>query len=652
MKIHKLPIIFLSIFFLLPLISKSNSESKNYEINPWKQWLDEVDPIMSSQERSVARLLQTLEERKRFQDLFWKARNPNPHNPENTYKIEYYRRLDYARKNLDGVNSDRGQIYILLGKPFRIESYTGEKNLVDCEMWEYRTEGQHGLFPFMNFIFYKPRDMGNYQLYQPGIHSPTELLSPYIASNISDKNQAFQQVKMNSAELAQASLSIVAGEGETAMDISLNSSNLALSKVYSLPEREAEVGYVRTFTSPTGSVEVAHTTNEVHGYGYISITRDNNITFLNYAVMPETLGFKYVADKSYAADIVVDINIEDVSGKLVYQNERKIELKVDPEKKQEIDQRKIVFMNFAPIIQGDFDVTVMYINKSTEEFFTYKEKVSISADKPTATVGFMLKPMNIKNFMPFASDDMLVIIDPRCTFSQKENLEGIISTDLSPEIFLENSTNKEQKIKIEPLVKLGNVYKFSKPLTDIKDDSYQLLIILKSPGTLTEQVYTLNRKIHILPFYMTIERPVTMAKPDPPSMTNINNYIFIQGQQYLNIGNLDRAIEVFNTIPSQYWNGTSIPVIARAYYLKKDYSRALELLERIEVPKVYANVTILANSAIQLKMFDKAVQYLEKLRKYGDTVEVNHLLAAAYLSLGKQEKAKEYYEHAKELIKK
>jgi len=650
MKTPKFAAIVLCILFLMP--APPDTAAKTKEINPWQQWLDEVDPIMSPQERSVARILQTLEERKRFQDLFWKARNPNPHDPENKYKIEYYRRLDYAKKKLDGVNSDRGRIYIILGKPFRTESYSGEKNLVDCEMWEYRTEGQHGLFPFMNFIFYKPNDMGDYQLYQPGIHTPRELLSPYLSNNTWNPNQAYHQVKLSSGELAQASLSIVAGEGAPGMDMSLSSSSFALNKVYTLPEREAEVGYIRTFTSPTGKVEVTHSTDDVRGYGYLAVTRDKNMMFLNYAMMPETLNMKFAAQNVYAADIVVDINIEDETGKLIYQNERKVELKVNPEKKLEIDKRKIVFMNFAPIIEGDFNVTVMLINKSTEEFFTYKEKISISADKPQAAVGFMLKPMAAKNFMPFAADDLLVIVDPRCTFTQKENLEGIVCASQPPEIFLENVTNKAQRIKIEPLVKVGDLYKFSKPLADVKDDNYRLILTVTSPGSATAQDYPAARKIHVLPFYMTMERPVTMAKPEPLSAANNNNYLFIQGQQYLNAGNADRAIDVFNKIPPENWNGVSIPVIARAYYLKKEYARVVELLERVTVPKVYATVIMLANSAIELKMYAKAVQYLEKLRGYGDTVEVNHLLGASYLSLGQQEKAKQYYQHAKELLKK
>ncbi|MCX6579267.1 MAG: GWxTD domain-containing protein [Candidatus Aminicenantes bacterium] len=652
MKTPKFAAVVLCILFLLP--APPGSAAKTKEINPWQQWLDEVDPIMSSQERPVARMMQTLEERKRFQDLFWKARNPNPHDPENKYKIEFYRRLDYAKKKLDGVNSDRGRIYIILGKPFRTESYSGEKNLVDCEMWEYRTEGQHGLFPFMNFIFYKPNDMGDYQLYQPGIHTPRELLSPYLSNNTWNPTQAYHQVKLSSGELAQASLSIVAGEGAPGMDMSLSSSSFALNKVYTLPEREAEVGYIRTFTSPTGKVEVTHSTDDVRGYGYLAVTRNKNMLFLNYAMMPETLNMKFAGQDTYTADIVVDINIEDDTGKLIYQNERKVELKVNPGKKLEIDKRKIVFMNFAPIIEGDFNVTVMLINKSTQEFFTYKEKISIAADKPQAAVGFMLKPLEMKDFMPFAAEDLLLIVDPRCTFTQKENLEGIVCASASqpPEIFLESITNKEQRIKIEPLVKVGDLYKFSKPLADVKDDNYRLILTVTSPGSSTTQDYPAARKIHVLPFYMTMERPVTMAKPEPLSATNSNNYIFIQGQQYLNAGNTDRALEVFNKIPPEYRNGVSIPVIARAHYLKKEYARVVEMLGRTDVPKVYATVIMLANSAIELKMFAKAVQYLEQLRKYGDTVEVNHLLAASYLSLGQQDKAKQYYQHAKELLKK
>ncbi len=639
-------IIGVSIGILFLAVSLGSSTSKKSD--PWIQWLKEVDPIITPLERSVAKLLQTVEEKKRFQDLFWKARNPNPHNPRNEYKLEYYRRRDYAERKLGGVHTDRGRIYILLGEPFRIEHFSGQEKVVECEMWEYRTGGRNGLFPFMNIVFFKPRDMGDYQLYHPGIHNPRDLLSPYYEHSIRSQSQAYRELKVSSAELAQASLSIIPGEGDPNMNISLSSSNFALNKVYTLPEREAEAGYIRSFKSPTGTVQVTHTTNVIRGHGYVAVCRNKDVTFVHYALMPDVLKMKHASKDLYTADINLHINIEDENGKFIYQNLRKIDLKVDPVKKQNIDKRKIIFMNFEPIIEGNFNVTLMFINKTTQEFFTYKKKISVSREKLSAVVGFKLKPIDTGNYMPFAADNFLVLTDPRFTFNQKEALEGIVQTSTSEpeplEIYLENLENKNHKVKINTLVKVkvGDLYKFRQPLSEVKDDNYWLFI--KAPDG-----QIVSRKIHVLPFYIDLKKPLTIAKPEPDSA--LHNYRFLQAQQYLNAGKVDQSIEYFDKIPRKFWNANSLPIIARAYYAKKDYPRVIQLLEKEEVKQVYATLILLANASIELKMYNRAIEYLEKLRKYGDSIEVNQLLAAAYLSIGEQEKAKQYYEKARQLMK-
>jgi tetratricopeptide (TPR) repeat protein len=305
-------------------------------------------------------------------------------------------------------------------------------------------------------------------------------------------------------------------------------------------------------------------------------------------------------------------------------------------------------MHSTPIIEGDFNVTLMFRNKTTQEFFTHQEKVSVSKDIPLVTVGFQLKTIDTKGYMPFAAGDFLVFIDPRSIFNQKDALEGVVFLPQGsppPELFLENLDNEAHKIKVPSLVDMGDLYKFRLPLADVKDDNYRLMV-----KTADGQTYTAAQRVHVLPFYIGVERPVTMAKPEPAA--SVHNYRFIQAQQYLNAGSVDRAIEYFNKIPTRSWNAVSLPVIARAYYEKKDYARVVELLERDDVPKEYAALILLANSSIELKQYGKAVQYLEQIRKYGDSVEINQLLAASYLSLGRQEKAKRYYEHARELMKK
>ncbi len=86
-------------FFLLLSLLASPQENPGY----WKTWLDEVEPIMTKNERTVFKGLQTEEGRKRFQSLFWKVRDATPGTPENEFMTEYYSRRRYAESRLEGA---------------------------------------------------------------------------------------------------------------------------------------------------------------------------------------------------------------------------------------------------------------------------------------------------------------------------------------------------------------------------------------------------------------------------------------------------------------------------------------------------------------------------------------------------------------------
>jgi len=60
---------------------------------------------------------------------------------------------------------------------------------------------------------------------------------------------------------------------------------------------------------------------------------------------------------------------------------------------------------------------------------------------------------------------------------------------------------------------------------------------------------------------------------------------------------------------------------------------------------------LLDNSFLELKRKQRAAEYFEILRKYGDTVQINKILGAIYFSLGEKEKAEVYWERAKKLEK-
>jgi GWxTD domain-containing protein len=122
----------------------------------FKSWLEQdVSYIISDEERKAFKNLSNDTEREAFIENFWLRRNPNPDSPENEFRDEHYRRIQYANDHFaagkPGWKTDRGHIYISFGKPDSIESHPsggaynrpieeggGETSTFPFETWHYR----------------------------------------------------------------------------------------------------------------------------------------------------------------------------------------------------------------------------------------------------------------------------------------------------------------------------------------------------------------------------------------------------------------------------------------------------------------------------------------------------------------------------------
>src|SRR5580700_201737 len=94
----------------------------------YKKWVDEdVRWIITDQELEAFKHLSNDEERDTFIENFWLRRNPNPDSPDNEFREEHYRRIQYANDHYaagkPGWKTDRGHIYIAFGAPDAIESH-------------------------------------------------------------------------------------------------------------------------------------------------------------------------------------------------------------------------------------------------------------------------------------------------------------------------------------------------------------------------------------------------------------------------------------------------------------------------------------------------------------------------------------------------
>ncbi len=123
---------------------------------PYRKWLNEdVAWIITDEERSAFKRLQTDEEREQFIESFWLRRDPTPDTVENEFKEEHYRRIAYANERfasgIPGWKTDRGQIYIKYGPPDEIDDHSsggsyerpseeggGETSTYPFQQWRYR----------------------------------------------------------------------------------------------------------------------------------------------------------------------------------------------------------------------------------------------------------------------------------------------------------------------------------------------------------------------------------------------------------------------------------------------------------------------------------------------------------------------------------
>jgi len=607
----------------------------------WKNWLGEVEPIMTKTERAVFKSLQAEEERKRFQSFFWKVRDATPGTPENEFMTEFYGRRRYAENRLAGAQTDRGRIYIILGKPAEVQDFSGLDKVVDCELWIYRGESRSGLPPMMYLLFYRQDAAGEYKLYYPGMNSAFEILSPSMKGGRVSPRGAYRVIQVSYPELAKATLSVVPDEADSAFPTSLNSSGQTIGMIFSLPEREVEKSYLQYFGSPPGTVDVSYSAKEIAGKAAVFVTENQGVKFLSYSLMPDRISTARTKDGFETAHLVFHLRVEDKTGKTIHQQEKEIRLRLDEPKVEAMRQKKLFFSDFVPLIEGEFRIRLTYTNKTSEEFFVVEQDIVVNEGTPSLVIGYQVKEKNPESLLPFSLGSFKVLLDPRSIFSRRDSLEGLIRADDRPELFLVDRDKEGPSIDIQEVSKQGDVFVFRQPLAGMAPGNYDFVVKIKGA-----EVF--RRTLSVLSF--EFEKPLVFERTEP--LSYLTMLPFVVGQEYLDAGRVGKALESFEKLPPSLWNGTTLPVIARAYYLHKDFARVVELLERDQVEKNYPVLILLGNSSLELKKLGQAAFYFEEVRKFGDTAEANNALGAIYFSLGEKDKAKVYWERAKKMEQK
>jgi GWxTD domain-containing protein len=130
----------------IPLRPVSAAVSARDLAPQYRHWItEEVNYIISTDERKAFLSLKSDDERDQFIKNFWALRNPDLHSDSNSYRDEHYRRLAYANQMFghpmmgDGWHTDMGQIYITLGAPKQKADYQTGQNVRQMQIWFYQS---------------------------------------------------------------------------------------------------------------------------------------------------------------------------------------------------------------------------------------------------------------------------------------------------------------------------------------------------------------------------------------------------------------------------------------------------------------------------------------------------------------------------------
>jgi Ca-activated chloride channel family protein len=134
----------------------------------YRQFLEEVAPLMSAKERAAFLGLNRDYQREAFIKRFWELRDPFPQTPRNELKEAWDERVVVARQRFGSLAEERARMLLLNGEPAHVLRSRCSDVLLPLEVWTYdRTGSAHARFAL---VFFQPLGAvnGPYTMWRPG----------------------------------------------------------------------------------------------------------------------------------------------------------------------------------------------------------------------------------------------------------------------------------------------------------------------------------------------------------------------------------------------------------------------------------------------------------------------------------------------------
>lgn len=674
--------IFVLLLFLVPLIAQEEKKEEQPQlplIESHQKFLDVAHWIISDYEKTAFLSLKSNEERERFIAAFWENRDPTPGTEKNEFREEHRTRFEYATKqygrdtSLPGWKTDRGKVYILLGKPSFIKRNPSPFELNPNELWQYAGYRGFGLPNSMYFVFFQENGVGTYKLYSPLNDGIRELFVQQSGTVTKTDEELFDmlQLEIGDPDLAHAAFSSIPTEGGDPSQF-INSGSLSAEMIqaklqnarnYDLPKRK----YVESFIKDLPNVTV-YTSLDSEGIyeDLFWFKASNGNYYIDYAVEfePDKLDMGQYVDEYYTS-LSLDGSISTTDQKVELDEiVGAHEIKLKPDQFAKIQSIPFQYQGRRPIVPGKYAITLIMNNNVSRRSITFSHNVDIP-DMSTAKspVFSPLIPVrsaeNVPNsdkLRPFEFGEKIYVPNLHSRFSQKGNMSfyhqvifpdsylGGIGT-LSLRYLVMNGETIEKEftetlnLKSEELA--GNAIDVIKdvPAINLSFGDKKLVVELRQE----DKVVARSQPTPFLIQPEAVSGVWKFAVAIPNFDSPYHSYTL--AQQYLRLNRPKDAVVLLEEAFQQNPDSPEVRTQLMRVALKgRDFQRVLDLGTPVEVknPRNKEMLWLLGWAYYGMQKYEDSVRFFERLRiEEPKRVEVFNLLADIYYRLDQREKSLE-----------
>lgn len=665
MKKMILPAVFI-LLAALPLYSQ-NGLSPRY-----REWLEDVSPIITKTEREVFGRLRTDADRDKFIRFFWRQRDPYPDTAENEFYKEYMERVRFADQNFGrgtskrGSQTERGYFYLLLGKPLERQFFTTFSQVWPVELWYYQGAIEYGLPAYFYLIFYQPQGLGEYRLYSPGVEGPEALVVPTMASQALTRARAHQILKDVSGELAGASLSYLPGEQR--LQAGAFSSTSILASVRAMPEKKYSDAYARTYLSYKDYVETEYSDNYLDNSFTAKVFQHSGQPFIHWALEPKKINFVDRGGR-YQASFELVLRLEDEQGSPIIEKVEEIPLAVTPDQYKAHERQIFAFQDILPVIPGRFRLFGLLKNKSAQDFTSFSAVIAV----PEEEAGIRSSPLVLYHnrerlgerwpqaLRAFTFGGTHYLINARNEFPPQSEMGVYLQVHGSGEMSLPESSTV--LIDIKPADAEAAVFSREKALSevmtedgegldtgtfslvDLKPGYYSVeLSLLEESGrkilAARENFILLSQTVPVLPWVYAKGNP---AFPNSQDLALLGTEYFLTRQYEKALTLAERAIELKDEPATRL-------LLAKVLYALGRYQDSLAALKPLEETGISREAAkVIAADYAALKDWSSALVYLEKLLAEATELSVLNLAGECHLNLGRTDQALSLFQRSLEI---